>query len=64
MANTTLSEIKNEIKGSDDTVVTTDTEKDYIRHISMSAVQVAAVKMSNEVSDPLYINSMIVMIKN
>ena len=64
MANTTLSDITNEIKGSDDTVVTTDSEKDYIRHISMSAVQVAAVKMSNEVSDPLYKNSMIVMIKN
>ncbi len=64
MTNTTIAEIANEIKGQDDTVLTTDTDLDWTRRISVTNVKVAFVKASNEVSDPLYKNSLIVVSKN
>ena len=64
MANTTISEIVNEIKGAEDAIVPTDATKDYIRKIEVTDVKVAFVKLSNERSDPLYKTSVIVVSLN
>ena len=64
MANTTFPNIVNEIKGAQDSVVTDDATKDYIRKIEVTNVKVSFVKLSNERSDPLYKTSVIVVAKN
>ena len=64
MANTTFPNIVNEIKGADDSVVTSDASKDYIRKIEVTNVKVAFVKFSNERADPLYESSVIVISLN
>jgi len=64
MANTTISEITNEIQGLDDSEYTADTDLDYTRRVTVTNVIVTFVKASNEVSDPLYKNSLIVVSKN
>ena len=64
MSNTTISGIVNEIKGQDDSVVTADTETDYIRRISVSGVTVSHVTQSYEQNEPLYKDSLIVVSKN
>ena len=48
LANTTISEIKNEIIGQDDAVIPTDPDRDAIRHLTFEDVKVAFVKRSNE----------------
>ena len=64
MANTTMSDIKNEVRGQDDSRFKSDTDLDYIRRISVSNVKVSNVKASNEVSDLLERNALIVVTKN
>ncbi len=64
MANTTIPDIQNEIKGSDDTVVTSDTEKDYIRRLSFTDVKVEFIKKSNEVANKLHRRGLIVVTRN
>ena len=64
MANTTFTNIVNEIKGAQDSVVTDDASKDYIRRIEVTNVKVAFVKFSNERADPLYETSVIVVSLN
>ena len=46
MANSTFTDIVNEIKGAQDSVVTNDASKDYIRKVEVSNVKVAFVKLS------------------
>ena len=65
MANTTISEIINEIKGAEDAVVASDKQKDYIRRISVTNTKVAFVKKSNElVNSGLYASALLVVAKN
>ena len=64
MANTTLPEIQNEIKGQDDTIVTEDTEKDFIRRLTFENVKVEFIKKSNEVENKLHRRGLIVVTKN
>ena len=64
MANTTMSDINNEVRGQDDSRFKSDTDLDYIRRISVSNVKVSNVKASNEVSDLLERNALIVVTKN
>ena len=64
MSNTTISGIVNEIKGQDDSVVTTDSEQDYIRRIAVSSVTVTHVQRSYERNEPLYKDALIVVSKN
>ena len=64
MANSTVSDIVNEIKGAEDAIVSSDKTKDYIRRIDVSNVKVAFVKLSNERSDALYKTSVIVVSEN
>ena len=54
MANTTLAEIVNEVKGADDKIVPSDPEQDFIRRISVTNVNVAFVKKSNERANSLH----------
>ena len=64
MSNTTISGIVNEIQGQDDSVLTTDSELDYIRRIEVSSVTVTHVTRSYERSEPLYKDALIVVSKN
>ena len=64
MANTTIPDIQNEIKGSDDTIVTTDTEQDYIRRLTFTDVKVEFIKKSNEVKNKLHRRGLIVVTRN
>lgn len=64
MANTTLTEIVNEVQGADDTIVTTDSELDFTRRLSFTNVDVSFVKRSYEVAEPMYRDSIIVVNKN
>ena len=64
MANTTVPNIQNTIKGADDSVVTTDTELDYTRRIRVTDVRVVMVKKSLEKDNKLYQDSLIVVTRS
>ena len=53
MANTTISKIQNEYKGAIDEFAPDDDQKDHIRRATVTAVDVAFVKRTNEVSDAI-----------
>jgi hypothetical protein len=61
MTNTTISAIKNEIRGQDDSIFKGDADLDYIRRISVTNVKVSNIKVSNEVFEPL---ALIIVTKN
>ena len=63
MTNTTISEIQNEIKGADDSLVESDSEYDYIRRIDVENVKVTMVKHTNE-NEKLFKDGLIVVSKN
>ena len=46
LTNTTIAEIQNEIKGQDDIIITGDTERDFIRRLTVSDVRVSLVTKS------------------
>ena len=63
LANTTISEIQNEIVGQDDNIIPTDPDHDAIRHLTFEDVEVAFVKRSNE-REKFFKDSIIVVAKN
>ena len=64
MANTTLTDIVNEVKGAQDSIVPSDPELDYTRRVTVTDVKVAFIKKSNERSNKMYEDALIVVARN
>ena len=64
LANTTISEIRNEVKGvPDDQTDASNDERDYIRRITVEGVSVSLVTKSYEWQEPLFRDALIVVSK-
>ena len=64
MQNSTISEIVNEIKGQDDTIIITDTELDFTRRVLVEDIKVVFVKKTNELDNIDERDGLIVVAKN